>query len=127
VNPNTDMTLSRPSIGEEGEGWGLDAGDMRWFVEQWVPDPSRRADPAVSPLFATVGGLPATAEHDPLRDEGDAFARRLLTSGVAVEHYRLAGMVHGFMSLDDVSPAAARAGDDVLQHFARILPRTSGS
>lgn len=129
VNPHTDMTLSQPSMDEEGRGWGLDAGDMRWFVEQWVPDPGRRADPQVSPLFAALDGLPptvvATNEHDPLRDEGDAFAGRLLASGVAVEHCRLRGMVHGFMNLDDVSPAAARAGDDVLRHFARILPRAS--
>lgn len=129
VNPHTDMTLSQPSMDEEGHGWGLDAGDMRWFVEQWVPEPDRRADPQVSPLFAVLDGLPPTVvstnEHDPLRDDGDAFAGRLLASGVAVEHCRLPGMVHGFMNLDDVSPAAARAGDDVLERFARLLPRNS--
>jgi len=129
VNPNTDMTLSQPSMDQEGQGWGLDADDMRWFVEQWVPDPSRRADPKVSPLFATLDGLPptlvATAEHDPLRDEGEEFALGLMTSGVTFEHCRLRGMVHGFMSLDDVSPAAARAGDDVLGRFAGLLPRSS--
>jgi acetyl esterase len=127
INPNTDMTLGQPSMDGEGRGWGLDAEDMRWFVEQWVPDPGKRADPQVSPLFADLAGLPptvvATAEHDPLRDEGEEFALQLMTSGVTFEHCRLHGMVHGFMSLDDVSPAAARAGDDVLRRFARLLPR----
>jgi acetyl esterase len=131
LNPNTDMTLSQPSMDEEGAGWGLDAGDMRWFVEQWVPDPGGRADPTVSPLFASLAGLPptlvATAEHDPLRDEGEEFAMELMTSGVTFEHCRLHGMVHGFMNLDIVSPAAARAGDDVLERFAGMLPRSSDS
>lgn len=127
VNPHTDMTLSQPSVNEKGEGWGLEAAEMGWFVEQWVPDPGGRADPQVSPLFADLAGLPptvvATAEHDPLRDDGEEFALRLMISGVTFEHCRLRGMVHGFMNLDDVSPAAARAGDDVLQRFARLLPR----
>ncbi len=127
VNPHTDMTLSLPSMDEKGRGWGLAADEMGWFVEQWVPDPDRRADPQVSPLFADLAGLPptvvATAEHDPLRDDGEELALRLLSSGVTFEHCRLRGMVHGFMNLDDVSPAAARAGDDVLQRFARLLPR----
>jgi len=127
VNPHTDMTLSLPSMDEKGQGWGLGAEEMGWFVEQWVPDADRRADPQVSPLFADLTGLPptvvATAEHDPLRDDGEEFALRLMTSGVTFEHCRLRGMVHGFLNLDDVSPAAARAGDDVLQRFARLLPR----
>jgi acetyl esterase len=127
VNPHTDMTLSQPSMDEKGQGWGLGAEAMGWFVEQWVPDPARRADPQVSPLFADLTGLPptvvATAEHDPLRDDGEEFALRLMSSGVTFEHCRLRGMVHGFMNLDDVSPAAARAGDDVLRRFARLLPR----
>jgi acetyl esterase len=127
VNPNTDMTLSQPSMNEKGEGWGLEAAEMGWFVEQWVPDPDRRANPLVSPLFADLTGLPptvvATAEHDPLRDEGEEFALRLMVSGVTFEHCRLRGMVHGFMNLDDVSPAAAQAGDDVLRRFAHLLPR----
>ena len=127
VNPHLDMTLSQPSMDEKGEGWGLGAEAVGWFVEQWVPDPDRRADPQVSPLFADLAGLPptmvATAEHDPLRDDGEEFALRLMSSGVTFEHCRLRGMVHGFMNLDDVSPAAARAGDDVLQRFARLLPR----
>jgi acetyl esterase len=127
VNPHTDMTLSQPSMGEKGRGWGLGAEEMRWFVEQWVPDPDRRADPQVSPLFADLAGLPptvvATAEHDPLRDDGEELALRLMSAGVTFEHCRLRGMVHGFLNLDDVSPAAARAGDDVIQRFARLLPR----
>jgi acetyl esterase len=77
--PNTDLTLSQPSVVSKGEGWGLDARDLRWFADQWVPDLAMRATGAVSPLHADdLAGLPpaliVTAEHDPLRDEGDAYA-----------------------------------------------------
>jgi acetyl esterase len=51
------MTLSQPSVRSEGHGWGLAADDLRWFVQQWVPDPARRTDPTVSPLHAEVSGL----------------------------------------------------------------------
>jgi acetyl esterase len=125
--PNADMTLSQPSIESEGHGWGLEAEDLRWFVEQWVPDPARRADPAVSPLHADLSGLPpvvlATAEHDPLRDEGEALAVRLRDAGVEVDHRPHPGLVHGFLGLGHVSPAAARAGSALFTRFAQLLPR----
>jgi acetyl esterase len=79
--PNADMTLSHPSLATEGHGWGLEADDVRWTVQQWVPDPARRADPALSPVHANLAGMPptliATAEHDPLRDEGFTLYERL--------------------------------------------------
>ena len=77
--PNTDLTLSQPSVTEKAAGWGLSADDVAWGAELWVPDPALRADSKVSPLHATdLSGLPraviVTAEHDPLRDEGDLYA-----------------------------------------------------
>jgi len=125
--PNVDMTLSHPSVEEQGHGWGLDAQDLRWFVEQWVPDPGRRDDPRVSPAHAELSALPATvlatAEHDPLRDEGDALAGRLREAGVDVEHLTHPGLVHGFLRLGHLSPGAARAGARLFGHFGRVLPR----
>lgn len=110
----------------KGTGWGLTADDVAWGAEQWVPDPSRRADPRVSPLYAAdLGGLPpavvVTAEHDPLRDEGDAYAGRLADAGVPVRHRCEAGMVHGFLTLDTLSPAAAEAGERVFADVANLL------
>ncbi len=125
---NADLTLSEPSVEQEGHGWGLEADDLRWFIEQWVPDPGRRRDPAVSPLHAPLGGLPptviATAEHDPLRDEGDALARRLRAAGVDTHHVSQAGLVHGFLGLTDVSAAAAQAGHNLFGQFGRLLHRS---
>lgn len=123
--PNADLTLSSASVHGKGAGWGLDAGDLAWFVQQWVPDPARRRDPAVSPLHADLAGLPptlvATAEHDPLRDEGLLLVDRLRTAGVAVEHEPGPGLVHGYLGLGHLSPAAARAGKQLFARFGRLL------
>ena len=79
---NTDLTGSQPSMREKATGWGLDAATVRFFNSQWVPDQARWSDPAVSPLHAPdlsglLAALIVSAEHDPLRDESEAYARRL--------------------------------------------------
>jgi acetyl esterase len=123
--PNADMTLRGDSVTQEGHGWGLEADDLRWFVEQWLPDPDRCDDPQVSPAHADLAGLPptllATAEHDPLRDEGNALAQQLRDVGVEVQHVQNSGLVHGFLGLSHVSEAAAEAGRDLFDRFGDIL------
>jgi acetyl esterase len=123
--PNTDITLSQHSIAEKGSGWGLDEADLAWFIEQWVPDPTRRDDPAISPLHASLEGLPATmlitAEHDPLRDEGERLFADLKDSRVPVQHQREQGLVHGFLGHSHISPAADRATDRIFTDFGRFL------
>ncbi|WP_439679735.1 alpha/beta hydrolase [Embleya sp. MST-111070] len=124
--PNTDLTLSRPSTREKATGWGLTTDAVAWGVENLVPDPVRRADPGVSPLFAAdLAGLPpavvVTAEHDPLRDEGDEYADRLRGAGVRVRHRRELGMVHGFLTMELVSPAADAAGGRFFADVADFL------
>jgi acetyl esterase len=115
---NTDLTGAQPSMREKAAGWGLDADAVRFFNSQWVPDQARWADPGVSPLHAPdLSGLPSaliiTAEHDPLRDESEAYARRLRDAGVEVELRREPGLIHNFMLLDETSPACAAAADRV--------------
>lgn len=112
--PNTDLRLTSASVEQLGHGWGLDADSLRWAVSQWLPAGVAPGDPSVSPLLADLSGLPptvvVTADHDPLRDEGDALARTLRAAGVPVVHRCERGMVHGFVqNLDLISPAAARA------------------
>jgi acetyl esterase len=123
--PNTDLTLSQPSVREKGTGWGLNADAVAWGAEMWVPDAGRRADPEVSPLYADLRGLPpalvVTAEHDPLRDEGNAYAERLADAGVQVRHRCEAGLIHGFLTLDAVSPGATAAGERVFADVAELL------
>jgi acetyl esterase len=123
---NTDLADEHPSMQEKATGFGLDASGVRWYITQWVPDPARRADPGVSPLHAPdLSGLPdalvVTAEHDPLRDEGEAYARRLAAAGVDVELRREPGIIHNFMMLDTVSPACTAAGDRVADDVRRRL------
>jgi acetyl esterase len=115
---NTDLTGAQPSMREKAHGWGLDADTVRFFNAQWVPDQARWADPGVSPLHAPdLSGLPGalivSAEHDPLRDESEAYAMRLREAGVAVALRREAGLIHNFMLLDEISPVCAAAADRV--------------
>ena len=115
---STDLTGTRPSMCEKATGWGLDASTVRFFNSRWVPDQARWSDPGVSPLHAPgLSGLPGTlivtAEHDPLRDESEAYARRLRDAGVEVELRREPALIHNFMLLDEISPACAAAADRV--------------
>ena len=115
---NTDLTGAQPSMRQKAAGWGLDVEAIRFFNSQWVPDRTRWSDPGVSPLHAPdLSGLPkaliVTAEHDPLRDESEAYAHRLRDAGVEVELRREPGLIHSFLMLDEVSPACAAAADRV--------------
>ena len=125
---NTDLTGAQPSMREKATGWSLDAATVRFFNSQWVPDQARWSDPAVSPLHAPdLSGLPGalvvSAEHDPLRDESEAYARRLRDAGVAVELRREPGLIHGFMTLDEISPACAAAVDRIAADLRTNLSR----
>ena len=77
---------------------------MVWFWDHYAPDAARRTETDASPLRTAdfTGLAPAvvlTAEHDPLRDEGEAYAERLRASGVAVDFKRHTGQLHGFFSM----------------------------
>jgi acetyl esterase len=128
VYPNTDLTLTQESVAAKAVGWGLDADDALWFAEQFVPEAALRAHPRVSPLFETdLAGLPpaviVTAEHDVLRDEGDAYANSLRRAGVPVAHRCEPGLIHGFLGLDLQSSAAAAASQRVFDDIAVLLHR----
>jgi acetyl esterase len=127
--PNTDLTLGCPSVKTFGHGWGLDEDAIRWFVAQWVPDPGMRGRGDVSPLYSEgLAQLPrthlATAELDPLGDEGRAFAARLEAVGVLASHRDETGLVHGFVTLDHVSGAAAAATRRWIDETANLIPST---
>jgi acetyl esterase len=115
VYPATDLTLSFPSIDENGEGYLLTKDSMVWFVNHYLggADPK---DPHISPYYVDdLSGLaPAhiiTAEFDPLRDEGEAYGERLKEAGVPVDVKRYDGMIHGFYGLGIVTPVADQAID----------------
>lgn len=104
-----------PSLVECAEGYYLTAADIAWFWKQYLPNPADRMHPWATPINAPslAGVAPAfmiTAEADPLRDEGEAYARKLQADGVAVELKRYTGMVHGFMAFP--TPKSRQALDD---------------
>ncbi|GGT29709.1 alpha/beta hydrolase [Nonomuraea spiralis] len=117
VYPATDATRHWPSYDQNGEGYFLTTAHMRWFWDCYQPDEGRRGEPYGSPLGADVRGLPPalviTAGHDPLRDEGEAYARHLRHSGVETESIRYEGLFHGFFGTGPILPAAGDAMDRV--------------
>jgi acetyl esterase len=117
IYPAIDGTMSFPSVKENAEGYLLTADEMVWFYEQYVPPDVDRKNPMLSPLYApNLSGLPPalviTAEYDPLRDEGEAYADALQQAGVEARASRYDGMVHGFIAIDGVIPTAAQAIDE---------------
>jgi acetyl esterase len=101
--PVTDFNFDTPSYLENAEGLQLWREDMIWFWRHYLGDPAIADDPLASPLRAKdLRGLPPalviTAEYDPLRDEGEAYAARLREADVRVEMLRYEGMIHGFIS-----------------------------
>jgi acetyl esterase len=112
VYPVTDLSsFATPSYDEFAEGYQLTKAEMEWFRGHYLSSMEDVRDPYASPLLATdLGGLPPalviTAECDPLRDEGEAYAKRLEEAGVPVTCTRYAGMIHPFFSLSGVIPQA---------------------
>jgi acetyl esterase len=87
---------------------------MEQYVGYYLADPADATNPYASPLLAEdVSGLPPaivmTAEFDPLRDEGEAYAVRLRDAGVAVEHTRWEGQIHGSQAMAKLIPDEAAA------------------
>jgi acetyl esterase len=104
IYPVTDADLERPSYVDPENQLLLNRDGMIWFWDHYVPDVSRRTEPDASPLHhPDLSGLPPavvlTAEHDPLRDEGEDYAKRLEEAGVPVNFKRYPGQMHAFFTL----------------------------
>jgi acetyl esterase/lipase len=108
--PVTDAGMDTPSYTEFAEGHFLTRDSMRWFWEQYAPDASVRGQPLASPLKTPAEhlrnlprALVITAEADVLRDEGEAYARKLMTAGVPVTATRYLGAIHDFVMLNSLA------------------------
>jgi len=114
LTPVTDCDLGRLSYADNGDGFALTAALMRWFWDHYADD-ADRANPTASPLRGALAGLPpavvVTAEFDPLRDEGEAYAGALAAAGVPVRHIRARGHIHTSLTMVDavISGAPVRA------------------
>lgn len=108
--PVTDANFNNASYNQFADGYFLSKSLMQWFWNNYTTDPKQRAEIYTSPLQASVEqlkGLPPalvqTAEFDVLRDEGEAYARKLDAAGVNVTSVRYNGMIHDFGLLNVVS------------------------
>src|SRR4029077_16057977 len=107
--PATDASVDTDSYHEFGTERFLARAFMKYGWDLYAPDAKTRNNPYVSPLRATIAelqGLPPalviTSENDPLRDEGEAYARKLKDAGVAVAATRYNGMIHDFVLLNAI-------------------------
>ena len=126
VYPALDRNWDTPSALENAEGYGLQRETMRWFWNHYVPNPADADNPLVAPLRAPdLSGLPpafiATAEFDPLRDDGEMYGQRLAEAGVPVFVKRYDGMIHGFYWMLGALDAAQRLHDDIAAAATPLL------
>ena len=118
VYPVTNDDLDTASYRENATGYVLTREGMRWFFRHYLAREEQGREPYASPLRApSLAGLPSalvqTAECDPLRDEGEAYAARLRDAGVPVTVTRYPGMFHGFLRMTNILDKAKAARDEV--------------
>jgi acetyl esterase len=129
--PATDASVDTASYREYGTGRFLARAFMKYGWDLYAPDEKTRANPYVSPLRASreeLRGLPpaliVTAENDPLRDEGEAYARKLKEAGVDVTAVRYNGVIHDFVTLNalrhvpETEAALQQATDGIRNHLS---------
>ena len=118
--PVTDASFDTPSYGQYASGYWLAREGMKWFWDNYLPDKEARKQPTASPLRASVDqlrGLPpalvVTNEYDVLRDEGEAYAHKLMEAGVPTTGVRFLGTIHDMLMINALegTPAARGAID----------------
>ena len=129
VYPATSRSDDWPSMTQFGEGYFLQAEDMDWFHDSYVPDQIHEANAYANPLEASdLSELPPatviTAGFDPLRDQGAAYAEALAEAGIDVEYRNYEEMIHGFFTmlegmaeLDDAHEALVGVAEDLDDSF----------
>jgi acetyl esterase len=115
-----------PSRQENADGYFLTGEAMRFFAGHYLPRPQDSEDPRASPLRSNAfAGLPSavvcTAEFDPLRDEGEAYADALKRAKVEIAYFREPGMVHGYFGMGAASKAAEAARQRATAAFKAML------
>lgn len=133
IYPATDLRRCHESHEEMGKGYVLTADLMDWFVRGYLGDMENARLPLASPLLATPENLcglaPAvvlTCGFDPLRDEGEAYARAMKAQQVAVQYHEFTHLLHGFVGMMGVSSQALAAGNAICTQIRDLLARLDG-
>ncbi len=126
IYPAVDPLGDFPSRTENGKGYFLEQASMDWFGGHYVTETTNPNDPLLAPLKAeSLAGLApaviATAEFDPLRDEGEVYGQELAKAGVKVDVKRGEGLIHGCFDMGHMSPAAQAFVDERVQRFGEVL------
>jgi acetyl esterase/lipase len=129
ICPVLDFEETSPSRQAFAEDHLIDRLTLEADLADYLPEGTDPADPRISPLRAlNVAGLPTaiihTAEFDPMRDEGNAYARKLVAAGVTVEHVCHDGMIHNFHAMGAVLPQARLALAQIGEQVRRALAAT---
>ncbi len=129
VYPNTRYRADTPSMREGDDPWLFNSRSVDWYWKHYLKSPEDGRNPLVSPMLAEdLSGLPPalviTAEHDPLRDEGEEYAELLRKAGTPVEQTRYQGMVHGFFAMSGVLDAAKQAMAQAAEFLRTQLGRS---
>jgi len=122
--PATDPAMTSPSITQNGEGYFLTRHDMAWFYQQYLPaapGSAPEADLAHADVAGVAPAIVATAEFDPLRDEGTAYAARLADTGVPTDYVPGPGLIHGFAAFLGVVDAADATVATILGRLTKAL------
>lgn len=127
IYPVIDTRMDTASYRQFAQGFFLSADAMEWFIRYYAP-PEVRQHPDIVPFNASLAGLApafvATADHDPLRDEGRAYAAALISAGVETSFIEIEGAVHGIWVMDGVTSA----GHELIEKTARwIVARQADS
>jgi acetyl esterase len=128
VYPVTDLEWDSVSMRENADGYYLTVEGIRWYNGHYARSDADHADWRYSPLrVADVSGFPpalvVTVEHDPLRDQGEAFAARLRDAGVDARAYRADGLFHGFFGMHPFLEPAREAWDVAVGALRSALTR----
>ncbi len=128
--PATDPAMTSASIAGNSDGYFLTRHDMEWFYQQYLPDGATsagEADLTRADLTGVAPAIVATAEFDPLRDEGAAYAARLKDAGVPVEYVPGPGLIHGFAGFLGVVDAAEANLGTILASLGRLMRNPAAS
>ena len=132
VYPVTDVNFSTVSYDENADGYSLTKAGMEWYWEHYLSSAEDASNPYAAPLQAkSLAGQPPalviTGEYDPLRDEGEAYAKRLQEAGVEATSTRYDGVIHGFFNMGAVVDKGQQAVDEASAALRKAFARSGAT